>query len=346
LSRFLATLLATILSKLSSKRFSEANEHCEELTVLILIKVAYLSATLPLLVAKNIQMNLDFDFNALRDSAMDRGIAKEGLQQQLDAVKHGVSKKVESAPFLDIKTITYGSAANVKTVAIDNDTDLVLVEYKWYSMCTVCVSDLMPSIDILHGETNIIIYTKYLHLFAMEPEEFVDNLNACYKNPIISKHYVEGDKLYAICKGQLYGVASKVVRKTDLECPPGSWEIKKYKDSYYTQFRGDKYQSLYQVCDAVLSSDFSVTANNSSIFDAMMFYHAYVPNYELLPFLAIIAFSQPEEFSDFGNMSADSPLKRTVIRDQADAIIRNYEKGLVDNLTSKESCLIVGKNIS
>lgn len=295
-------------------------------------------------------MSLNFNFDISRDGALDKALAKDSLQRALDAAKHGRSKKMEEVPFLDMKNILYGAAGNIRTVAILRDTDLILVQLKWYSMCNVCLSHLKPKLLVVSSIAKMVIQVEYLDLFVLSVENLIDSLNSLSKAPVVSDYLFEDNLLIINLKTVLHGAYNRLIRRTKLDCAPGEWQIKKYRNSYYTMFKGDKYESLYQTADVTLSTDFSITAKYSSVVDAIQMYREAMcdeANIEdgLAPYLCRIGFASDNNYEDFSNIGITSPLKALTIRDQANTLFRIFENEQEDSLDSRESSLIVGKPI-
>lgn len=288
----------------------------------------------------------DEQFRVSKDEGLDISLSnKKNIQQALDSSKHG-GKKSNRVHIISIKELHYGHINTVKTIAINKQSSVLREKYVWYSMCTVYFRDICDRLDHKDGMIQLYIKKQKLGLYSIGYEDlkiYVDTLGG--KSRILcSELDTEEFKvmLVAYCPPD---IMSMIVRKTKLDAIVQDWTVKTNKDIVYTIFKGDKYHAIKDICDVVLSTDPNIVVCNLGKLNAMHIYRQYVSGDNVDLHLSMLFCCYEDDVNDYSTMASTDLLKKLTIRDQIDTLRNVAAEDKIDNLSSKESKLILGLNI-
>lgn len=307
---------------------------------------------------------MDTSLNAPRDTALEIILSSAGVQNALDSAKHGTSKaepeEQKTSAFvamLQPRSLLYAGTGIGKTIAITENTSITLERFKWYSLCTVTMKDLNPDIapEGVDG-LRMTIQMVYLRLFVITPEDLVTAIQLTYgRSSAVRSSWIEDEgtpdmKFCLVLDVAGYGICSKIIRKTELDCYPKDWEIRMDKDTAYTSFRGNKFFGAHRNCTAVISTDIQFMVKQMGRLGFLHTYMKYMDNDADIPFLLSTMFGKDGdaevETSSFTNVGIlEAPLKSLCMRNQYKTLVTLCGRKSRDELRSAESAIIAGKQL-
>jgi hypothetical protein len=290
---------------------------------------------------------IDINFDSGRDRALDVALStREKLQSALNSAKHGVSTAFGRGPPLTIRDLLYGNMSDMKTVTVHDDTTKYIVLFKWYSMSTVYLKDITTDVSIAG---NIIVHldSMKMNLYVIDIEDVATGI--CMHNKDIVDVYPSGtdeNNFSLMFMHSPPDILNRVIRRTSLDCHNGDWEIYGETGTIFTVFRGNKFTNVMTHADATLSSSPDVTASYMGKVNSVILYRKYINDINSDIYLANIFCSKDVGCNTYSNMNISSPIKRLSIRDQVSTLVSSTINNITDDLTSPESRLMIGLNIS
>lgn len=291
---------------------------------------------------------MSIDFNIDRSPALDLALnTGAALQKAISSGKHGNVGNVKG--ILSIKEILSATKKNVRTIGIHLNSAEDIVAYNWYRRSTITVADIYHSMnyDSSTGHYVINLQVKLMHLYVVTLEEIIDSLRNCVKGKdVFFKYYYSAKDIVCILLTDLIcDICNYVVRKTSLDCTPSDWNIYVRKDIVYTIFKGDKYRNVFDLCDHTLSTNVNITVSFMGKINSAIIYKIYTDDNNVNLYLAKMLYSSKMLADNYSTMCKDSGMKRLTLREQQKHMLELVEKKAVDNLTTKESALIVGLSL-
>lgn len=184
-------------------------------------------------------MAATLSFDSERDPAMDLALsARNRLQSALDSTKHGISSSLADDP-ITIRELLYGGIEDTRTIAIDYNTSRYMVLYKWHSLVTIKLKDVLESMS-RSGAIVVKLSKQKLDLYVTNTGEVAQGL-AAYVKEIIVASYDDaangGDNCIVLSKCPS-DVLNKVVRRTTLDCTADDLSVTGKLGTIHTTFRG------------------------------------------------------------------------------------------------------------
>lgn len=277
-----------------------------------------------------------------RDESLSVALSvKERLQSALSSSKHGVSGEHGKGAALDVRTLLRGNSMNVSTVAIDYGTSKQLVLFKWYSMCTVLLREIVQSME-RRGDTYMIhLDPDKMALYSTDPGSAVQGLLQSLRG----KYHIVADGTSLVAQSLPPDILTRQIRCTRLNCRESDWDVTDEGGVVYTVFKGEHFDEVVGSASEVLSTNVDVTVSRLGRVRSMLLYRRHLRGESVDQYLANIFCSFSDRCNVYSNIARGDPVKRVSIKDQVGTLVSSSLARRVDTLSSAEAKFMVGAKL-
>ena len=286
---------------------------------------------------------MNLNFLSHRNRSLDVALLSGNkLQSAISSVKHGVSATFAKGTSLTVSHLLYSKPSRTRTLAIDLDSSKYMVLYKWYSLCTVHVRDVM--LDLLVSGSNVVICLNKMamSLYCITLEEVMHGLSMYIKTRC---NIWSTSPLEIHVDNAPSDIVLKPIRITALDCYESDFDVHAEEGTVVTVFGGDRFSNVMSYCDITLSSNPEITSSYLGRAQSLLLYTKYVTGENSHVYLSSIMCSEDTGCNTYDNMCSDDPLKRLSIKDQMGTIVDSTLGNIFQEIRSTESKLISGVNL-
>lgn len=282
------------------------------------------------------------EFDSMRDAAFDVALStRDRLQDALNSAKHGMKSPIAEGPILTVRKLLYSNISDISTIAIDHNSSRYLVLYKWHSLATVRIRDILASMEKV-GDIVLRLDKLKLNLYILTTSE-VATMFSSYKDTIVATY--NDQEAYIILSKCPADIITRVARKTQLGCSVAELEVAGDVGTICTTFRGNKFAEVMMYADVTLSTNVEVTVAYMGRIRAATLYNKYISCHNKELQLANIFCTNIRECNTYSSICRSSPVKRMSVRNQTKTLIAASLDGDEDKLQSRESRLMVGADV-
>lgn len=280
-----------------------------------------------------------------RDEALEVALSsKDRLQDALSSAKHGISGSWEKSVPLDLRSLLRCNSSDVYTITIDHNSTKLLTLHRWYCVCNVLLKDVYKSMRVEEQVYVVELDSIKMDLYSLTAIRILQGLIESIKGKCSIK--LRGNSIVSSLLPS--DVLNRYVRKGKLNRGEESWKVYENKGDVYTSFKGNVFDSVAPYVDVVLSTNIEITVSRIGKVKALHLYKKYLredDNVNTDVYLSNMFCANTYGCNDYYTMAKEYPLKRLGVREQEESLLSFALNKSVDNMSSKQSKLLLGVDL-